>query len=163
MSATGAFPTSDLALAFDGGRLACDLVIADGDLVLTDTPIAPLLVALGSDRRARADDVLPGGVSPLNMPVTWHERRGWVGDALDRAGRLIGSRLWLLDREKASEDVRLRAEGYVTEALAWVKTEYGIVPEIIVTIERPNPQTPWLKVLVRVDGRGVTLMKKLAP
>lgn len=162
MQATGAFPTADLALAFDSGRLVCDLQVVDGDLALDDTPVTPLLVALGSDRRAAPDDTLPGGITPLNRPVTWLNRRGWCGDALDRAGRLIGSRLWLLDREKASDDVLRRAEFYVAEAAAWLKAEYGITPETEVAIDRRNAVTPWLKIRVSVDGRSVSLLRKLS-
>ena len=163
MAATGAFPTSDLALAFSGVPLSCDLVFADGDLVLADTPVTPLLVSLGSDRRAAADDTLPQGITPLNMPVRWNERRGWAGDALDRAGRRIGSRLWLLDREKATEETRLKGEGFAAEATAWLIDEFGITPEIEVSIVRINPVTPMLQIIARVDGHSVTLRRRLVP
>ena len=46
----------DLALHYDPARGCCDLVFTGQDLALDRTPITPMLVSLGSDRRARADD-----------------------------------------------------------------------------------------------------------
>jgi phage gp46-like protein len=158
-----AFPTVDLALRFDPVRFVTDVTIAEGDLVLDDTPVTPLLMALGCDRRALPDDVLPTGVSPLTSPATLVERRGWAGDALDRFGRLAGSRLWLLDREKKTDEVLRRAEFHVREALAWLSDELGITPVIEVTwAERSTQATGWLQIRVAVDGRSVTLVRKLA-
>ena len=161
MRGMSSYPTHDLALAFDGAAFAADLVIADGDLVTEDTPAAPILVSLGSDRRAAPDDVLPTGVSPLNQPTTWSERRGWWGDALDRRSRRIGSRLWLLDREKATEQVRLRAQAYVAEALAWMALDLGVTPDISVTIERAETKSPVLLIRVQVDARSVSVVRRL--
>ncbi len=154
----GLFPTVDLALRFDPTGFACDLVIADGDLALDDTPVTPMLVSLGSDRRARADDPLPSGISPLTSPVAWDPRRGWVGDCLDPAGRRIGSRWWLLDREHQSDEVATKGRLYTEEALAWAPAEMGISPEISVEWVRPGV----LGLVVYIDGRSVTLTKRVA-
>lgn len=162
-----AFPTHDIALAFDATRFACDVVLAsaDGvtfDLKLTDTPVTPLLMSLGCDRRAADDDILPTGSASIDEPGSLLERRGWPGDALDRAGRLSGSRLWLLQRAKKTEETRRLAELYVEEALAWLPAEYGIEPEIEVTwSDRSTQATGWLQIRVGVDGRGVTLLRKV--
>lgn len=72
------------------------------------------IISLMTDRTADADDTLP---DPTDA-----DRRGWWADY--QAGDLygapaIGSRLWLLRREKWTEDVRVRAEDYVREALQW--------------------------------------------
>lgn len=136
-------------------------MISDGDLVLADTPAAPILVSLGSDRRAAADDILPTDPSPLNQPTSWSARRGWWGDALDRNSRRIGSRLWLLDREKATEQVRLRAQSYVAEALAWMQSDLGVTPDIAVTIERADTKSPVLLIRVQVDARSVSVVRRL--
>lgn len=48
------------------------------------------------------------------------ERRGYWGDALDEPGSHLGSRLWLLRRERATEQTRTRAIAYVREALQWM-------------------------------------------
>jgi len=98
-----------IALGWDndlgGGVLPFDRSFAREDGLGTS-----VLISLFTDRRADADD----GLAPA-------DRRGWVGDALsDVEGDRIGSRLWLLKREKETEDTRQRAEEYAVEALAWM-------------------------------------------
>ena len=151
------YPTSDLALRFDPTGFACDLAIEDGDLALDATPAPPMLVSLGSDRRAASDDVLPDGVSPLTAPARWDRRRGWVGDCLETTGRRIGSRLWLLSREHESEETRLRADHIATEALAWAQRDLGLTPEIEVSWNRRGI----LKIRAFIDGRSVTLQRRV--
>ena len=68
------------------------------------------LIAMLTDGLADPDELLPehGG-----------DRRGWWADldAQDIWGAApIGSRLWLLGREKATEQVRARAEAYLRSA-----------------------------------------------
>ena len=78
-----------------------------------------VFISLFTDRRAGDDD----GLVPA-------ERRGWVGDALaDVEGDRIGSRLWLLAREKQTEETRARAEEYTREALEWMVDD-GLVTGI---------------------------------
>ena len=69
-------------LVLDGASFA-----DDGDLD------AALINSLFTDRRAEPDDPLPAGVE---------SRRGWWGDTLAIAdgNDRIGSRLWLISREK---------------------------------------------------------------
>ena len=53
----------DAALIFDPETRRADLQLGDdGDLVLDGTPVTPMLISLGSDRRAGPDDELPDGV-----------------------------------------------------------------------------------------------------
>jgi phage gp46-like protein len=79
--------------------------------------VTAVIVALGTDRLAEDDDILPG----------WDtDRRGWWGD-LDAAelhnGWPLGSRLWLLGRHKitgsaaAQGSSTARAREYAYEAL----------------------------------------------
>jgi len=83
-------------------------------------------------RRAEPDDALPAEAT---------DKRGWWGDALSVQvnGRpvsddRIGSRLWLLSREKQLQSVVERARHYCKEALAWL-IEDGICERIDVTAE----------------------------
>ena len=152
-----AFPV-DLSLVFDPMRLGCDLAFADGDLVLSSTPATAMLISIFSDRRAAADDELPAGVSDLGAPSSWDERRGWVGDALDRAGRRVGSRLWLLSRAHDDEETRAAAETYVDESLSWSASEYGVAPEIAVNWARPGV----LAIRASIDDTAVSLVRKVA-
>ena len=108
----------DVALRYDPATRRCDLAIERGDLAVDRTLATPMLVALFSDRRARPDDALPSGVTEFLVPSAANPRRGWVGDALDGQGRRLGSLLWLLSREKQTEQTRLRAAAYAGDVRA---------------------------------------------
>ena len=147
----------DVALIFDAETRRTDVALGDdGDLVLDETPATPMLISLGSDRRAAADDTLPTGITELNAPSSWVERRGWAGDALDAGGRRIGVKLWLLDRAKQTEVVRLAAETWTGEAFAWVAEETGQAAEISATWVRRG----LLAIRVAVDGRAITINRR---
>lgn len=149
----------DLALVYDPDRRTADLALgADGDLLLDETPATPMLVSVGSDRRARPDDELPAGIGDLNQPSSFVERRGWCGDAVDAEGRLIGSRLWLADRAKETELTRLLFVEWAKEALAWVEAETGQPAEIAAAWVRPHV----LALRCGVDGRAITINRRLA-
>lgn len=98
-----------IALGWDNEAMVGVLPMAGG--FLTDDGLGTcLLISLFTDRRADAEEGLPAA-----------ERRGWVGDALsDLEGDRYGSHLWLLKRDKESEETRLRAEEYAAAALQWM-------------------------------------------
>ncbi|SFG29428.1 Mu-like prophage protein gp46 [Duganella sp. CF458] len=85
------------------------------------------LISLFTWRRARADDTLPDAAGG---------RKGWWGDAITR--RPIGSRLWLLQREKQTRIVVQRAKEYADEALAWL-VEDKVCSSIEVVAEIAGP------------------------
>lgn len=121
----------DLKLEFNPALRGCDFALDEsGDLSLDTTPATPMMISLGSDRRARIDDILPSGRDSLNDVRSFSERRGWHGDALDYQGRRIGSRLWLLDRAKQTEQTRILCEEWAKEAFQWVLDETGQEAEI---------------------------------
>ena len=80
-------------------------------LELTDADwlVSAIWMSLGTDRRAQQDDVIPNGSQ---------DKRGWWGDTY--RPRKIGSRLWLLYREKQLPETLRRAEEYAHEALQWL-------------------------------------------
>jgi phage gp46-like protein len=97
----------------------CDYLLERNGMLASGHDIkTAVIISLFSDRRALDDDPLPDPGAP---------RRGWWGDALN--ARPIGSRLWLLDREKQHSEVVARAREYAVEALAWLKDE-GIAARI---------------------------------
>lgn len=101
---------TDIALIWNGVAGA-DIAVAGGDLVTDDGLRTAIYISLFTDRVANDDDPLPAGA----------DRRGWWGDALAATpGDRIGSRLWLLRREKQLVSVLRRAETYAAEALAWL-------------------------------------------
>ena len=64
-----------------------------------------VMLSLFTDRQARPDDVIPDSSE---------NARGWWGHPA------LGSRLWLLERAKATEATRQQAQDYMTEALQWL-------------------------------------------
>lgn len=114
---------TDIALTFDPGIAAFDLALSGPDLLTDDALDTAILISIYSDRRARLDDVLP---DPNGS------RRGWWGDAIaDVEGDQIGSRLWLLSREKQTPDVLNRAREIVAESLDWL-VEDGVARSVTV-------------------------------
>jgi len=137
-----------IAIAFDGRLLAGDLQLGSGGLAQDDSLTTSVLISLFTDRRARADDPLPAGDGD--------DRRGWLGDALaEIEGDRIGSRLWLLRREKETEETRKRAIDYCREALAWI-IEDQLATKIDIAAEwvRPGSGLLGLQIVIyRTDGR----------
>lgn len=135
----------DFALQYDPQSLSCDLVIGDdGDLVVDETPATPLLLSVELDRRAAIDDELPQGRDVFLAQQTG--RRGSVCDCVDPMFELIGSKCWLLDRAKETEQTRLLFEMWLKQAVQWVKRETG--EEAKITVKWIRPQTLQWRVVV---------------
>lgn len=84
-----------------------------------------VLISLFSWRKSAADD---GVKAP--------DRQGWWGDTFAVVdGDRIGSRLWLLQRQKVLPATLKRAEAYAREALEWL-TDDAVVSRVEVTAER---------------------------
>lgn len=112
----------DIALSFNQERLDFDLTLTgmgDGKIDLQGDAglLTAVIISLFTDRRANADDPLPD--ERIGLPA---DRRGWWGDHIleDDARDPMGSRLWLLSREKDMDVVIARAEQYAEEAVAWL-------------------------------------------
>lgn len=117
---------SDIRTNYDPATMAFDWAIAGAGLAEDDGLETAVLLSLFTDRRAEADDVLAGASD---------DRRGWWADqTLDVAGDKIGSRLWLLAREKQTNAVLVRAQEYAEEALAWLVQD-GFARSVAVTAE----------------------------
>lgn len=87
--------------------------------------IRAVLISLFTWRRANADDPLPG-----------LDRFGWWGDNFaSEANDRIGSRLWLLAREKMQQTTANRAKEYAEEALEWLIND-GVAARVDVEAER---------------------------
>lgn len=99
-----------------------------------------------------AVDASSAALPPLHRAViisifTWRraepdddadEVMGFWGDTFPTVtGDKIGSRLWLLRRQKITSDVLRRARMYVDEALKWLIDD-GVVTSITTSISRAN-------------------------
>jgi len=126
MASSSALQLADLALVWADATGDADLALIDADLASDVGLETAVMLSLFCHRRAEDDDVPPSG-DP-------RDRRGWWADQFaDVTGDRIGSRLWLLDRAKATNEVALRAREYVLEALAWM-IEDRVVASISVDV-----------------------------
>lgn len=114
----------------NGLQPSFDASIMGGDFATDDGLATAVIVSLFTDRRAHTDDILPDSNS---------DRRGWWGDSYSELPNdLIGSRLWLLQRERDLPAVAQRAKIYIEEALQWLVDD-GVVASFTVDVQRPRP------------------------
>lgn len=136
---------TDLALRWDNVAFGADLALEGASLASDDGLKTAIIISLFTDARARDDDPLPAP----------GDRRGWWGDAQPTiANDRIGSRLWLLNREKRLPSVVARASDYAREALAWLITD-GVAATVDVEAEAIGEHTLAIGVAItRPDGPG---------
>ena len=93
----------------------------------TDELVQATLISLFSWRKSNDDD-------GVNIP----NRQGWWGDTFaSETNDRIGSRLWLLRREKLTDDVVARAREYAEESLQWMIDD-ALASAINVSTDREN-------------------------
>lgn len=117
-----------------------DLPVKKGDLVGDGSLGTEIMVSLFTDIRAEKDE----------LPPEYGDLRGWWADALfspQGEGQGVGSKLWLLRRQKQLEAVLVRAETYARDALRWLVNE-GLATAVEVTAENPSPGLLALRVAV---------------
>lgn len=106
------------------------LIVINGRAVDTSSAALPplhraVIISIFTWRRAEPDDDAD-------------EVMGFWGDTFPTVtGDKIGSRLWLLRRQKITSDVLRRARMYVDEALKWLIDD-GVVTSITTSIYRTN-------------------------
>lgn len=114
----------DIGLFFNQERLEFDFVLqSDGqnsDIEGDNGLFTAVVISLFTDARANNDDPLPD--ERIGVPS---DLRGWWGDHVQGDDFLavdgrMGSRLWLLSREKDLDEVVARAQQYAEESLAWL-------------------------------------------
>ena len=143
----------DILLAF--GALGMDLQLAGGDLMADDSLLTAVVISLFTNRLAEPGDELPAGET---------DRQGWWADttlpALKTGGGKdrIGSRLWLLRREKQLPSVLARAKEYAEESLAWLVSEGHV---LAVSVAATNPARGVLLITVSLTRRQGDLAWKL--
>lgn len=120
---------SDISSWWNADTLHADWKPGNGDLLAGDDLQSAITISLFTDRLARSDDDYDD-----------EHRRGWWADT--GTDGFIGSRLWLLRRQKLTTKVARKAEDYAREALEWLITD-GVVSDIqirtqIVWLQRLN-------------------------
>lgn len=107
-----------LTVVIDGRTVALGLEIEE-------PLVRAVIISLFTWRRALPDDTLPDAA-----------RMGWWGDTFPTVpGDRIGSRLWLLSREKLIPRTVERAREYAREALQWLIDD-GVASRVEVEAER---------------------------
>lgn len=111
----------------------------NGELTDPTSGVNPLpravIISLFSWRRAETDDNAP-------LPM------GWWGDTYPTVtGDRIGSRLWLLGREKITNDMLNRARSYATEALQWMLDD-GVAARVDVDSVRSGMNDASLTIVI---------------
>lgn len=116
-----------------------------GDLASGDDLQTAILISLFTDRQARSDDDYDG-----------EARRGWWGDTGSTDN--IGSRLWLLNRQKLTTNTAQRAEDYTTEALQWLIDD-GVVSAFSVEAQIVYPARLYLTITYQMPDQTSTSIK----
>jgi len=111
----------DITTVWDSANAVGDWVLLPPDLQSGGDLESAVLISLFTDRTAEPDDVIPDGTG---------DPRGWWGDEGETYP--IGSRLWLLGREKILAKVPVLAKDYATEALQWMLDD-GVCSQIDIT------------------------------
>lgn len=105
-----------------------------------DPLIQAVLISLFSWRRSDEDD-------GVEIP----HRQGWWGDTFaDTSGDRIGSKLWLLRREKLTREVIARAKDYAEESLRWM-IEDAVAKSVVVETERDGDRLNLSVVVTRAS------------
>jgi phage gp46-like protein len=158
----------DIATILDPATFGFDWAMDGPSLESDDGLKTAAIISLFTNKRAPSAAQLPAA-QPIGAPaggglagLAAGNMRGWLGDAyLPTLGDQIGSWLWLLAREKATQETRTRAEGYINDALGWMIT-LGLVASIDVAtwwqgLAVDNPTLAARIQLFRPDGTSVSL------
>lgn len=129
---------SDISSFWDIERLVAEWREGRGDLINGDDLQTAMIISLFTDRVARDDDDIDG-----------EDRRGWWGDMGEEHN--IGSRLWLLRRQKLTQDVAQKAEDYSREALQWLISD-GVVSSFTIATQIVYPRR--LNMVIRYQRPG---------
>ncbi|MFM0689229.1 phage GP46 family protein [Paraburkholderia strydomiana] len=137
---------SDISVIWDVDNSRGDWKFIAPALVTGNDLPSAVLVSIFTDRAANPDDAIPDGTG---------DPRGWWGDIGE--DKPIGSRLWLLDRSKQTQEVLNNARDYINEALQWLVDD-GVVASTDV-------QTQWVRdtflgaqvTLYQPDGSQISL------
>ena len=131
----------DIATIWDPANGRGDFVVVGPDLQSGSDLETAVLISLFTDRRADPGDVIPDGSG---------DPRGWWGDSF--LPRPIGSKLWLIDRAKQTDQTLTRAKDYAQDALQWLVDD-GIAGSVDVAASWPAPGFLGLRIVIR-QGPG---------
>lgn len=141
---------TDVRTSWDPRLLQGDWVYTGADLGTGRDLETSAIISLFTDRLAHVDDVLPDYADG--------DRRGWWAD-WDADEGPIGSRLWLISREKSTEQTRQRAEDYCKEALQWMLDD-DVADTVDITAEWADYPPSRLDVDVMISRNRAVLLHR---
>lgn len=135
----------DLRLVQDSVTADLDLVVGeDGDYQAVSDLSTALLVSLLTDARAADDEVALLG-----------ERRGWIGDlASPVEDFVLGSKLWINEPGKATQNAVNRSVDAARRSLQWLITQ-GVANSVEVTGELTGPNEATLRIIITAKSGEV--------
>lgn len=144
----------DIKLIYINDTQIADIEFKDNDLVNEDGLETAVLISVFTDARAADDDPLPDALHG--------DKRGWWGDkTLNDPNDQTGSKLWLLNRSKVTNQVMRKAKRHIENALEWMKDD-GIAVKIEVLVERLTiniQETMAFKVILhKTDGSKESIL-----
>lgn len=115
----------DIKLFLERGvDFTADVRMGDREILRDPGLETAMIISLYSDARSGDDD---------KIPDTSEDRRGWWGDALNEAGDVDGSLLWLDSRLKLMSTTLVLLEEHARKALQWMIDD-GVAKEIKITV-----------------------------
>lgn len=123
----------DLKIRWDDTLFEGDFIFQDNDFETDEGLGTAVLMSWFSDQRASNDDEIPNATTDPEFI----DKRGWWGDLVDPTFTedKIGSKLWLLNRAKTTQENITKGQDYGKEALQWMIDD-GIVKDVAVIGER---------------------------
>lgn len=116
---------SDIALFFNKTFKEYDPSIRNGDLALGEDLESAVIISLFTWGRCQADETEENA-----------SRYGWWGDKIETDSvDGMGSKLYLLKRQKITEETIQKAREYIEQALKWLLSD-DVAEEVTVSVER---------------------------
>ena len=130
-----------MQLFLNGAQVSADM---------TDSLSRAVVISLFTWQRASQSD-----------EVDNDQRMGWWGDTFaENKGDKIGSKLWLLLRQKITDETINRAQEYAYDALKWLIDD-GICSDITVDVERDEDDPNRINLSVQLTTSTSNLTYKI--
>lgn len=130
---------SELALVAAADGYGVDLKIEGNDIATSDGLFEAALISIFTDCAVEKDQAIAGDFG------------GWLGNELaETPGENVGSKLWLLAREKMTQATLTTMQSYVEESLAWMVLD-GLLSAVKCTAE-PNGNVAMLDVIMTMPS-----------
>lgn len=117
----------DIGIVWDNDFFEGDVEYSNGDLTNENGLKTAVLMSLFTDKRVSIEEALPD--------VNSNDRKGWWGDQAAQNGDIIGSKIWLLRRSKATLENVIKMQSYIKDCLQWMLDD-GVAAKIDVAVER---------------------------